>query len=105
MGYEDIRVYGNVENVSSDAADLEDDFDFTEFSYDDGELDLEYEGNFFFLDDFIDRLEPCLTSNSSGRLDYIDQQAFRMTRFKIEAGQLRRMEVDLNNVLERYSQE
>jgi hypothetical protein len=105
MGYDEIRVYGRLENLSPDAADLEDDFEFTEFAYDDGELDLEYEGNFFYLDDFIDRLEPCLTSHSKGRVDYIDQHAFRMTRFKVEAGQLQRLEVDLNNVLERYSRE
>lgn len=105
MGYDAIRVYGHVTEVDSDACELSDDFDFTEFSCEDGDLDLEYEGSYFFIDDFIERLEHCLAPQSSGRIDYIDQGEFCMTRFHIDQGRIQRKRVDLNNVLERYSQE
>lgn len=105
MGYDEIRVYGHVEHVDSEACELSDEFEFTEFNCEDGEMELEYEGNFFFIDDFIERLEHLLTSTSAGRIDYIDQHAFTMTRFHIEEGSIRRKKIDLNNVLERYSQE
>ena len=105
MGYDEIRVYGHVTDVDSDAYELSEDFEFTEFSCEDGELDLEYEGSFFFIDDFIERLEHCLAPQSTGRIDYIDQGEFRMKRFLIEQGRINRKHVNLNNVLERYSQE
>lgn len=105
MGYDEIRVYGHVTDVDSDASELPDDFDFTEFSCEDGELDLEYEGNYFFIEDFIERLEHCLAPQSTGRIDYIDQNEFSLTRFHITQGRIDRKKVDLNNVLERYSQE
>ena len=105
MSYDDIRVYGHVEHVDSDACELSEEFDFTEFSCEDGDLELEYEGKFFFIDDFLERLENSLLPESKGRIDYIDQQAFTMTRFTIEQGAINRKKVDLNNVLERYNRE
>ncbi len=105
MGYEPIRVYGHVSNVDSEACDLRDDFEFTEFSCEDNELEIEYEGSHFFIDDFVERLEQGLTQESEGRIDYIDQQDFTMMRITIVKGRLSRKLVDLNNVLERYNRE
>lgn len=105
MGYESIRVYGHVSHVDSDASELGDEFEFTEFCCDDGDLELEYEGNNFFIDDFMERLEHMLSPQSAGRIDYIDQQAFTMLRFTIATGSVERRLVNLNDVLERYNRE
>ncbi len=106
MAQHAIRVYGHVAGLTRDVFDaLDRDFGFQVFEFDGDELSLEFEGAWFFLDEFLEALAPQLPEGAQGRVDCIDHDEWTMRRVRIEGGQLSEKIVDLNDVLERYSQE
>ncbi|MBG0777994.1 MAG: hypothetical protein H0S85_16325 [Desulfovibrionaceae bacterium] len=108
MGYDEIRVYGLVQGLTQgangpDPCVLADEFEFSRFDCAGGEIDFEYEGNCFFLDDFLERLEGFLAPTSTGRVDYIDHHAWALTRCTVALGAISVKTVSLNDVLDRYN--
>ncbi len=63
-------------------------------------LKLSYEGIYFPLDDFLESLHPFLHKESQGKLDYIDLEAWKLTRHKIQGKELVVSSASLNNVLD-----
>ncbi|MGE4298380.1 MAG: hypothetical protein AB7E47_10160 [Desulfovibrionaceae bacterium] len=106
MSYEPIRIYGFLSAAPDSMAHaLARGFDLTELDYKDGDLTLEFEGKYFFLDDLMEAIAPHLRPETTGRLDYIDHDEWTMTRFKFKDGAYTMVKVNLNDVLERYSHE
>lgn len=64
-----------------------------------GLLNISYEGVYFPLEEFLEVLAPLLTAQSRGKLDYIDMEAWRLTRYNFENGFITSSARDLNDVL------
>jgi len=101
-----IRVYGLVSGLAQDnLKTLCLGFDPETFTYADRTLTIAYEGPYFFIEDFLDRLVTLLDADGDGKLDYIDQQAWQMTRYDIRRTGYTAKLINLNDVLERYNRE
>ena len=61
---------------------------------------LSFEGIYFPQDDFINAVKKVLHPGMNGKLDYLDLENWRMTRFTLTDGQLESHSVSLNNVLD-----
>ncbi len=106
MGYDEIRVYGYSRGLTEEQAkELVEKYGFTEHSFAEGTLDFEYEGSYFFIDDFLEELEKYLDADAKAGVDYIDQYEFTMQRYTRENGAWICKNINLNDVLERYNQE
>lgn len=62
-------------------------------------LRFSHEGVFFPLDDVLDVLSPFLGVGVAGRIDYIDLEAWTLTRFRIEGKAIVKSIRGLNDVL------
>lgn len=63
-------------------------------------LRISYEGPFFSLDDLLESLAPHLKAGMQGKIDYIDLEAWTLTRHSIEGATLRVSSAPLNNVMD-----
>jgi len=107
MNYEEIRVYGSVSGLGEAAArELEERYNLLVVDNDGRTLDFEFEGRHFFLDDFLEELLPLLGPDGAGKVDYIDQHEWTLSRYRLENGRWAGKTVSLNDMLdERYSRE
>ncbi len=106
MGYNEIRVYGYSRGLTAEQAkELVEKYAFTEHSFAEGTLDFGFEGNYFFIEDFLEDLEQCLDADAKAGVDYIDQYEFTMQRHTRENGEWNCKNINLNDVLERYNHE
>lgn len=64
-----------------------------------GMLQLSYEGVYFPLEDFLRAVSPLLSAQSEGKIDYLDLEAWELTRYRFENGFVTSAKSDLNNVL------
>lgn len=62
-------------------------------------LQLSYEGIYFPLEDFLRAAAPLLGAESEGKIDYLDLEAWELTRYRFENGFITSAKSDLNNVL------
>lgn len=94
-----VKVYGNlwpvgrkclqaVQAVCGDAAELEGDL-----------LRISFEGIWFPLEDLLDALAVWLRPDCQGKLDYLDLEAWRMTRYRFVQGKIQSSSRSLNDVL------
>lgn len=61
---------------------------------------LSFEGIYFPVEDFIRQLKESMTPQMAGKLDYLDLEKWRMTRYLLEKGQISSKTVSLNHVLD-----
>lgn len=59
-----------------------------------------FEGVYFPIEDFIQQLEKILKPNMTGKLDYLDLEKWRMSRYILEDGQISVKTASLNQVLD-----
>lgn len=71
----------------------------------DGKLELEYEGNWCEVDDFLDALRPFLHPDLEGKLDVIDNHDWTLTRHVAVGGTLSSATRSCDDALEKYHQE
>lgn len=62
-------------------------------------LNVAYEGAYFPVEDFLAALAPFLEAASIGKVDYLDMEAWRITRYNFENGFITSSSNDLNNAL------
>lgn len=62
-------------------------------------LRLAHEGVFFPLADVLDALSPFFGPDTAGRIDFIDLEAWTLTRFRIEGRAVVKSRRGLNDVL------
>lgn len=101
----DFEAFGSVFGMSAEAFEqVRDHIPFETWSFQDGVFRFEHEG-FVFLEDFLDELVPHLGPEAELKADYVDREAWTITRFRLEGGKLVSREVGLNDVLERYNRD
>lgn len=61
---------------------------------------LSFEGIFFPIEDFIATLDKSLNESLQGKIDYLDLEKWRMTRYLIKEGQIAHNSVSLNQVMD-----
>ena len=61
---------------------------------------VSFEGVYFPEDDFIEAITPMLTTNHTGKLDVIDMDSWAITRYVWDAGQWKKGQRGLNDVLD-----
>jgi len=110
MANAEIRVYGLIVGIAQErAATLQEAFESATLDYDgrDGrrECNVEFEGLYFFIEEFLEALAPLLDADGEAKIDYIDQHAWEMTRYRVTPSGFQGKRVNLNDVLERYNQE
>lgn len=106
MRKQDIEVNVSVKGVSEEGfKKIEDSFDFLTAEYGNGRMHLEFEGVYFFIDELLEMITEFTESALDGVVDYIDREAWTMTRYRWQSGRLEVKEINLNDVLERYSRE
>lgn len=63
-------------------------------------LRISYEGPYFPLDDLLESLVPRLEAGMQGKIDYIDLEAWTLTRHRIDGLTLHVTSAPLNNVMD-----
>ncbi len=63
-------------------------------------LQMAFEGVYFDIESVLLIIQKHITPQSTGRIDYIDLEAWNMTRYRIEGKQISSNSVGLNNVLD-----
>ncbi|MFW5735417.1 MAG: hypothetical protein ACOCWR_10180 [Oceanidesulfovibrio sp.] len=110
MAHEEIRVYGYVMGVTSESFTALLDslgplFQEESFHHEGETLNVEFEGSYFLIDEFLETLLPLLPAEAEGKIDYIDHHAWEMVRYTLLGQEVASKRVDLNTVLEKYHQE
>lgn len=101
-----IKTYGNIYPASKEllrelAARMQDAIPAGNVTVANGDmLLLSFEGIYFPLEEVLAGIERHITGQSAGKLDYLDLEAWRLTRFRIENGKISSSSAPLNNVLD-----
>lgn len=61
---------------------------------------LSFEGLYFPLDDVLETLEAHLDPTCQGKLDYLELEAWTLSRYEFVEGRMRRRTLPLNHVLD-----
>ena len=67
--------------------------------FEDTMLRISFEGIYFPVEDVVQALRKHLTPAMQGKLDYLDLEDWRLTRYRLEDGEVRPSSAPLNNVL------
>ena len=101
-----IRVYASITGLSPEQAEaLEEEYDFSDSRFQDESLELEYEGLFFPIDDFVDSVMELLPPEAEARIDYIDNDDWTITRHTLSDGELTTAHRNIDDMLEKYTPE
>jgi len=101
-----VRVYGLVSGLPEKGyEELSQNHDLESSSYENGALTIEFEGPYFFIEDFLDDLIGRLDDDGDGILDYIDNAEWVLIRHQIKKGAYESRKISINDALERYSME
>ena len=60
---------------------------------------ISFEGIYFPVEDVVQALREHLTPAMQGKLDYLDLEDWRLTRYRLEDGEVRPSSAPLNSVL------
>ncbi len=63
-------------------------------------LRITFEGIYFDVDELLPTLRRHLTEQSQGKIDYLDLEEWRMTRYLIEGTTIKVSSAGLNNVMD-----
>ena len=97
----DLRVYGEVRGLSEAAwAGLAGECPFDTADYADGVLSLEHEGRWVDAEGFLDALAAVVGPEGEGHCDVIDNDAWTITRYVLQAGKMSSQQFGINDVLE-----
>ncbi len=103
-----VKVYGDLSPVPySIVAELQAHFPMSEIMepeemliHQQDFLRLAFEGIYFDMDDILPIIHTYLTPQSAGKIDYLDLDAWRMTRYVIKGTTISISSVGLNNVMD-----
>ncbi|MEG2172109.1 MAG: hypothetical protein RRY29_02475 [Desulfovibrionaceae bacterium] len=105
-----VKVYGNLYPASQKlfcalqeacrAGCIQENNDVPVISLNGDLLCVSYEGVFFPLDNVLEVLVPLLQPDMQGKIDYIDLEAWTLTRHSVEGTRLHVSAVPLNNVMD-----
>jgi hypothetical protein len=97
----DLRVYGEIKGLAPAAWQaLAGQCPLETADYADGTLALEHEGRWVDVEGFMDALAANLGPEAAGHLDAIDNEAWTITRYVLEAGKMTSQTFGINDILE-----
>ncbi len=94
---EAVRVYGDIHGLSEEGFEkVMEHMPFDQIKYADQVLNVDYEGHYIDVDDFLKAVSETLSDNGWGMVDYIDQIEWEITRYRIKKGgyESKRISVD-----------
>lgn len=98
---EDVRVYGDVHGLSEqDFNELKLELPFNKVVYKENVLNVDYEGHYIDIDDFLEEMVKRLPANGWAKVDFIDHVEWQLIRYEIENGKLTSRIVNVDAVLE-----
>lgn len=98
---EAVRVYADIHGLSPEAfAEIRPSLPFDQVVYKDRVLAVDFEGHYIDVEPFLDDVARLLDEDGWGKLDYIDQIDYALTRYVIAKGEWKAKDVLVDNVLE-----
>lgn len=98
---EAVRVYADIQGLSPEAfEEIRQSMPFDQVVYKDRTLGVDFEGHYIDVEPFLNDVARLLDEDGWGKLDYIDQIDYALTRYVIKKGEVRAVNVMLDNVME-----
>jgi len=98
---EAVRVYADIQGLSPEAfAELRQTMPFDQVVYQDRKLAVDFEGHYIDVEPFLNDVARLLDDDGWGKLDYIDQIDYALTRYVIKKGSYTTKDVMVDNVME-----
>jgi len=98
---EAVRVYADVHGLSPEAfEEIRHSMPFNQVVYKDRVLAVDFEGHYIDVEPFLDAIARLLDADGWGKLDYIDQIDYALTRYVIKKGGWTAKSVMVDNVME-----
>ncbi|MDR3640601.1 MAG: hypothetical protein P4L39_04705 [Humidesulfovibrio sp.] len=98
---EAVRVYADVHGLSPEAfEEIRRFMPFDQVVYKDRLLNVDFEGHYIDVEPFLDAVARLMDDDGWGKLDYIDQIDYALTRYVIKKGEWKAKKVLVDNVLE-----
>lgn len=103
---EAVRVYADIHGLSPEAFEqIRHSMPFDQVVYKDNVLAVDFEGHYIDVEPFLNDVARLLLPGGWGKLDYIDQIDYALTRYVIKPGEYKAMEVMVDNVVEAVHKE
>jgi hypothetical protein len=103
---EAVRVYADIHGLSPEAfAEIKPSLPFDQVVYKDRCLNVDFEGHYIDVEPFLDACARLLDEGGWGKLDFIDQIDYHLTRYVIKKGEWTAKGVLVDNVVESVKQE
>jgi len=103
---EAVRVYADIRGLTPEAyEEIRGSMPFNKAVYKDGLLNVDFEGHYIDVEPFLIDVARLLSPGGWGKLDYIDQIDYALTRYVIVPGSYKAQEVLVDNVVEGVHQE
>jgi hypothetical protein len=97
------RIYGSIKGLADEQGRrVADELPLEDVSYARGELAFEHEGVYVDLETILELISSVLLPGSEGRIDYIDNAEWCLTRYTISGTNISERRVDLNDALDKY---
>ena len=99
---EAVRVYADIHGLSPEAfAEIRQSMPFDQVVYKDGLLNVDFEGHYIDVEPFLEQVSRLMDADGWGKLDFIDQIDYALTRYVIKKGSYTTKEVMVDNVVEK----
>ena len=103
---EAVRVYADVNGLSPEAyEEIRASMPFDQAVYKDRVLAVDFEGHYIDVEPFLNDVARLIDADGWGKLDYIDQIDYALTRYVIKKGEWKAKDVLVDNVVEKVHQE
>jgi hypothetical protein len=103
---EAVRVYADVHGLSPEAyEEIRQTMPFDQAVYKDRILNVDFEGHYIDVEPFLNDVARLMDDGGWGKLDFIDQIDYALTRYVIKKGEWKAKDVLVDNVVEKVHQE
>lgn len=103
---EAVRVYADIHGLSPEAyEEIRQSMPFDQAVYKDRVLNVDFEGHYIDVEPFLADVARLMDDNGWGKLDFIDQIDYALTRYVIKKGEWKAKDVLVDNVVEKVHQE
>lgn len=103
---EAVRVYADIHGLSPEAyEEIRQTMPFDQAVYTNRVLSVDFEGHYIDVEPFLNDCARLLDEGGWGKLDFIDQIDYALTRYVLKKGEWKAKDVLVDNVVEGVKQE
>jgi hypothetical protein len=103
---EAVRVYADIHGLSPEACEeIRAKMPFNQSVYRERVLSVDFEGHYIDVEPFLEDCARLIDADGWGKLDFIDQIDYALTRYVIRKGEWKAKDVLVDNVVEKVHQE